>query len=126
MEIKSATRESVAVFELSGALDVWGLLEIGPALRQIGQESSGVSVLDLASVTEISSTAINVLLELDQAVTDRGARLLLAAPTEAVEKSLQLRRVHTAMQVVASVELAVTMGAPTIEMPSERLSDSGD
>ena len=37
MEIKSSTRESVSVFELIGALDVWGLLEIGPALRQIGQ-----------------------------------------------------------------------------------------
>ncbi|MFF3740932.1 STAS domain-containing protein [Streptomyces sp. NPDC002566] len=89
LSVVSTASEGVRVVTLSGEIDH----HTGEALRQ-SLDVTGVPgpcvVVDMRGVGFMDSTGINILLAAHRALTEAGRWLRLAAPTEAVLRTIQI------------------------------------
>lgn len=78
--------------DIDGALVLVGEIDsyTAPQLGDRLADDPSVDVLDLAGVSFIDSSGLRVLVEGHQARVDRGARLVLRAPSAAVQRLLEI------------------------------------
>ncbi|MFG2639057.1 STAS domain-containing protein [Streptomyces sp. NPDC048362] len=97
LSILSATTDGIRVLTATGEIDH----HTGDALRQ-ALDAAGTScprtVVDLARVTFMDSSGINIFIAAHRAATEAGGWLRLAAPTESVLRTLQIVGVDTVIR----------------------------
>ena len=83
---------STSSLDLDGALVLVGEIDsyTAPVLGERLANGSPVEVIDLAGVSFIDSSGLRVLVEAHQAHVDKGARLVLRAPSAAVQRLLEI------------------------------------
>ncbi|MEW2306862.1 STAS domain-containing protein [Streptomyces sp. NPDC006655] len=90
LSVVSAATDGIRVLTLAGEIDH----DTGQALRQALNASSGAPrpriVIDLSRVTFMDSTGINIFVAAHRTLTEAGGWIHLAAPTEAVRRTLQI------------------------------------
>ncbi|MEU3550583.1 MULTISPECIES: STAS domain-containing protein [Streptomyces] len=93
LSVVATATDGIRVLSLAGELDH----DTGEALRQ-ALDVTGTArpriVVDMRQVTFMDSTGINIFVAAYQAVTRASGWIRLAAPTEAVLRTLQLVGVH--------------------------------
>ncbi|MFJ8782237.1 MULTISPECIES: STAS domain-containing protein [unclassified Streptomyces] len=94
LSVVSTATDGIRVLTLAGEIDH----DTGPTLRE-ALGASGIPrpriVVDLSRVTFMDSTGINIFLAAHRSLTDAGGWIRLAAPTEAVLRTLQIVGVDT-------------------------------
>jgi stage II sporulation protein AA (anti-sigma F factor antagonist) len=94
LSVVSNATDGIRVLTVAGEIDH----HTGQALRQ-ALDVSGTPrprvVVDLSRVTFMDSTGINILIAAHRALTEAGGWIRLAAPTEAVMRTLQIVGVDT-------------------------------
>jgi stage II sporulation protein AA (anti-sigma F factor antagonist) len=90
LSVVSAATDGVRVLTLAGEID----RDTGQALRQALEASYGAPrpriVVDLSRVTFMDSTGINIFIAAHRTLTEAAGWIRLAAPTEAVMRTLQI------------------------------------
>ena len=117
MKISAYTSDDSLVVALTGVLDTWELLSIGGELKRLIETSTLDVILDLSALTEIDSSGINVLLAFQAWLFARDRSFVLAAAKGAVATSLRRRQVQDQIPIMSSVDDALNMVCPTMELP---------
>ncbi|MEU0221276.1 STAS domain-containing protein [Streptomyces sp. NPDC006265] len=89
LSVVSTASEGVRVVTLSGEIDH----QTAEAMRQaleVADTANPRLVLDMRGVGFMDSTGINILITAHQALTEAGGWLRLAAPTQAVLRTIQI------------------------------------
>ena len=63
-------------------------------------------ILDLSSTTLVDSAALETMLDLADAASDRRGRCMLAAPEDAIRSVLAVTRLHEHLEVHDAVDIA--------------------
>ncbi|WP_063747043.1 STAS domain-containing protein [Saccharothrix sp. NRRL B-16314] len=96
----------VAVVGVVGELDMATVPVVEEFVqRRLGDEV-GTLVLDLSGVTFLGSTGINLLISLDAACAESGAKLRLVANTQAVLRPLEVTDMTRHFTIVGAVDEA--------------------
>ncbi|MEU7474224.1 STAS domain-containing protein [Streptomyces sp. NPDC044984] len=107
LSVVAATTDGIRVLTLAGEIDH----HTGDQLRQALDASDTAHpriVVDLHDVTFMDSSGINILIAAHQTVTAAGGRLRLAAPTDSVQRVLQLTGVDTLVDCYPTLRRALT------------------
>ncbi|WP_067238599.1 STAS domain-containing protein [Streptomyces longwoodensis] len=90
LTVSRRSRDGVLIVAARGEIDLNSCAPLAQALAVPGEATAPRTVIDLSGVTFMDSTGINLLIGADRAA--RGARgwLRLAAPTEAVLRTMRL------------------------------------
>ena len=97
----------VVVLALSGEFDLASIPSAREHFEQVRARRPRGVVLDLSEVTFADSSALRELLRHDAGLREDGARLVLAAPSAAVERLLELTRARELLDVAPTVERAL-------------------
>ncbi|MBC7781895.1 MAG: STAS domain-containing protein [Proteobacteria bacterium] len=98
----------LTVISLEGRLDIQGADAIDDQFAFATTTKPKRIVVDLSQVVFMASIGIRTLFTAARAQTARGGRIVLAAPTEMVNKVLLTAGVDQLMPIFDSVELACT------------------
>ncbi|MEH0450187.1 STAS domain-containing protein [Streptomyces sp. B21-102] len=108
LSVVSTTTDGIRVLTLAGEIDY----DTGPTLRE-ALDASGIPrpriVVDLNRVTFMDSTGINILIAAHRSLTDAGGWIRLAAPTEAVLRTLQIVGVDTILDCAETLHQALSI-----------------
>ncbi|MGH3627946.1 MAG: STAS domain-containing protein [Sciscionella sp.] len=100
-------RARVTVAGVGGELDSDSAPGLAARLRPLASQGRPL-VLELAGLRFCGCAGLSLLLELHRLATATGGRLLLAAPSPAVRRIVQLTRMQAALPVAESVSEALT------------------
>lgn len=107
LSVVSNTTDGIRVLTLAGEIDH----DTGQTLRQ-AFDASGTPlpriVVDLSRVTFMDSTGINILIAAHHTLTEAGGWLRLAAPGEAVMRTLQIVGVDAVIDCRETLRQALT------------------
>lgn len=123
MRLAHSIQHEVLVIRLEGSLSAWGILEIGTQLKDLITNASNMIVIDLTQVDQIDSAGIGVLTECHRRMIERGSNLLLAGAKGAAANAIRMAKLSEFMQLAMSVDQAVSMAAPTLEIDPDKLLD---
>jgi anti-anti-sigma factor len=101
----------VVVLVLSGEFDLAVVPVARERLEQARAQRPRAIVLDMSEVTFADSSALRELLRLEAAMGSDGALLVLAAPSPAVERLLDLTRARDLLAVAPTVAEALDRAA---------------
>jgi stage II sporulation protein AA (anti-sigma F factor antagonist) len=105
--VVSTATDGIRVLTLAGEIDH----DTGQALRQ-ALDASGAPrpriVVDLSRVTFMDSTGINIFIAAHRALTEAGGWIRLAAPGEAVMRTLQIVGVDTVIDCRETLRQALS------------------
>jgi len=88
---------------LKGELDLAGVDRADEALREAESLGMRLVVLDMAELTFVDSTGLEVILRAARRAQGNGSRLVLARPAPHVRKLLQLTAIDQSLDVVDDV-----------------------
>jgi anti-anti-sigma factor len=97
----------VVVLALHGEFDLASVPIARERFEQVRVRRPRGVVLDLSEVTFADSSALRELLRTDAALRAAGAPFVLAAPSQPVERLLELTRARDLLDVAATVEQAL-------------------
>lgn len=123
MKITQSHREEVLVIGLEGNLTTWEQLEIGQQLKEAIDGAKGVVVFDLSEVKELDDCGIGLLRESNLQLGSRGLNLILAGARATAADALRNANISSQIAMATSVDQAVTMAAPTVEIDPSSLLD---
>lgn len=124
MKISDSNRDEVLVIAFEGNLATWDLLEVGPTLKNLISGANGVVVFDLSEVNAVDAGGVSLLLAAHSQLGKRGLNLILAGAKGTAADALRAANMSTSVSMAMTVDQAVTMGAPTLEIdPSSLLSE---
>lgn len=123
MKITQSHREEVLVIGFEGNLTTWEQLEIGQQLKEAIDGAKGVVVFDLTEVKELDDCGIGLLRESDRQLGSRGLNLILAGARATAADALRDANISSQIAMATSVDQAVTMAAPTVEIDPSSLLD---
>ncbi|UXY24256.1 STAS domain-containing protein [Streptomyces cynarae] len=107
LSVVSNTTDGIRVLTLAGEIDH----DTGQTLRQ-ALDASGTphprTVVDLSRVTFMDSTGINIFIAAHHTLTEAGGWLRLAAPGEAVMRTLQIVGVDSVIDCRETLRQALT------------------
>lgn len=127
MKIRDSKRDEVLIVAFEGNLTTWDLLEVGPTLQNLISSATGVVVFDMSEVNEVDSGGTSLLLAAHSQLGKRGLNLILAGAKGAAADALREAQMSTRISMATTVDQAVTMAAPTLEIdPSSLLNELGD
>jgi stage II sporulation protein AA (anti-sigma F factor antagonist) len=108
LSVVSTATDGICVLTLAGEID----LDTGHALRQALEASYGAPrpriVVDLSRVTFMDSTGINIFIAAHRALTEASGWIRLAAPGEAVMRTLQIVGVDTVIDCRETLRQALS------------------
>ncbi len=116
MKITQSYRDEVLVVGFEGNLTTWDQLEVGQQLRSTIEEAKGIVVFDLSEVREIDDCGISLLRESNQQLGSRGLNLILAGAKDTAADALREAKVSSQISMATTIDQAVTMAAPTVEI----------
>ncbi|MER6186104.1 STAS domain-containing protein [Streptomyces sp. NPDC001652] len=108
LTVLSTTTDGIRVLTLTGEIDH----DTGQPLRQALDTSETPRpriVVDLSRVTFMDSTGINILIAAHRSLTEAGGWIRLAAPTEAVLRTLQIVGVDTVIDCRETLRQALSV-----------------
>lgn len=123
MKITQSQREEVLVVSFEGNLTTWEQLEIGQQLKEAIDGAKGVVVFDLSEVKELDDCGIGLLRESNRQLGTRGLNLILAGARATAADALREANISSQIAMALSVDQAVTMAAPTVEIDPSSLLD---
>jgi anti-sigma B factor antagonist len=91
---------------LDGSLDINGAEAIELKMNQIGESSTKILV-DLAKVSFIGSMGLRTLILTARAVTDRGGKMAIAAPSRMVRQILLTSGLETVVPIYDDIQAAL-------------------
>ncbi|MFF9817651.1 STAS domain-containing protein [Streptomyces sp. NPDC014006] len=106
LSVESSTAADIQVLTVAGEIDH----DTGRQLREAldaARTAHPRVVVDLAEVTFMDSTGINILLTAHNALTGAGGWLRLAAPTGPVLRTLQLVAIDTVIECRPTLQAAL-------------------
>jgi anti-sigma B factor antagonist len=92
---------------VSGELDLATTPQLERQARTLLAGGARSIVIDLANLNFIDSTGLRLLLLLSQQAAEEGWRMLIARPSEQVQKIIKITGTGTELPVEAASELAV-------------------
>jgi stage II sporulation protein AA (anti-sigma F factor antagonist) len=108
LSVVSTTTDGIRVLTLAGEIDY----DTGPALRE-ALDAAGILrpriVVDLSRVTFMDSTGINLFIAAHRTLTEAGGWIRLAAPSEAVLRTLQIVGVDTVIDCRETLRQALSI-----------------
>ncbi|MFI0999493.1 STAS domain-containing protein [Streptomyces galbus] len=90
LTVSRRSRDGVLIVAAHGEIDLTSCAPLAQALAVPREATAPRTVVDLSGVTFMDSTGINLLIGADQAARGAQGWLRLAAPTEAVLRTMQL------------------------------------
>lgn len=102
MEITTETTEGLTIVRITGLINSDELREY-PALTQF----EGDLVLDLGAVDYLDSSALGALVGVIRKAKEAGNKVILAAPTPIVLKTLRITNIHRIVTIEDTVQAAV-------------------
>lgn len=107
--LSSMIRDSrLLVIRLEGDLDALGTRQINEAFSAATFDRRRQTVVDLSSVTYMSSSGLAMLVTQGRALQLGGGALYLAGPNEVVRRVFELSAFDTLFEIYASLEEAFT------------------
>lgn len=126
MKISDSKRDEVLVIGFEGSLTAWDLLEVGPQLRSLIASAASVVVFDLSGVNDVDAGGMSLLRTVHSQLGERGLNLILAGAKGAAADALREEKMSMQISMATTVDQAVTMAAPTVEIdPSSLLEELG-
>ncbi|MFF9262411.1 STAS domain-containing protein [Streptomyces longwoodensis] len=108
LSVLTAVTGDVHVVTPAGEIDHHTGDDLKRALDEVIDAARPRVVLDMRQIGFMDSSGINILLTAHRAATDTGGWLRLAAPTEAVLRTLQLVGVDTVIDCHPTLDQALT------------------
>jgi anti-anti-sigma factor len=102
--------EDVYVFALAGELDMASASDLEKSFSAVSIGGRCRVIVELSRLTVIDSTGIKALLRFANDVRERGATLLLAAPTAHVSHVFEITGLEAALPLSASLDAALRQG----------------
>jgi anti-anti-sigma factor len=100
--------DGVACLALAGEINTDNALVLKAHLRMAGKSQTDTIVLDLTDLENLSSSAVDAILDSQRTLALQGQMIVLAAPSPSIRKVLAVLRSEGTMPVFASVEEALT------------------
>lgn len=126
MRLAHSIQHEVLVIRLEGSLAAWEILEIGTQLKDLITNANNMVVMDLTQVDQIDAAGIGVLTECHRRLTERGSNLLLAGAKGPAANAIRMAQLSEFMQMAMTVDQAITMAAPTLEIDPDKLLDDNE
>ncbi|MFD3843450.1 STAS domain-containing protein [Streptomyces sp. NPDC058642] len=107
LTVLSTTTDGIRALTLTGEIDHDTGQPLRQALDAFGTPRPRI-VVDLSRVTFMDSTGINILIAAHRSLTEAGGWIRLAAPTEAVLRTLQIVGVDTVIDCRETLRQALS------------------
>lgn len=108
MTLSHRTEQGVDIVAISGRLTLIEVSEAREKLKGIAQNGSGRMVIDLSETTFMDSGGLSVLISAFKAIQAREGRLVLAAPSPAIQSLIELTRLQHIFEIFQTTETAIT------------------
>ncbi len=95
--------DDLTVVALAGRLDMAGVNAVGIRFTALTAGRRRPTIVDLSAVEFIASLGIGMLIREAKALAKQGARTILAAPVEMVEKALRAASIDTVVPIAPDV-----------------------
>jgi anti-anti-sigma factor len=95
--------DDVTVVALAGRLDMAGVDAVGIRFTAMTAGRHKPTIVDLSGVEFIASLGIGMLIREAKALAKQGARTILAAPVEMVEKALRAASIDAVVPIAPDV-----------------------
>jgi anti-anti-sigma factor len=119
IEISSVSDGTPVLVALAGEMDIVSSRKFTEAVFELEKEAPDRIVVDLAGLTFIDSSGINVLVQAARTIEARGGSIVLAAPSRHVRHVFEIARVGDVVEI--SDEPAETLrrhGPPVVVRPN--------
>lgn len=113
--------EGVALVELVGELEVVTADEFSTRMADLGGGGLAGVVIDLAGISFIDSSGINVLVQAMRGVEERGGRAVIASPSAVAQRVFTITR----LAEVVSVEVDRAAALAAVASPHESPDATG-
>ena len=101
--------DRILVVSLGGQLDFLSAPELAPRLSDVRAETCEAVVVDVAGLTFIDSTGLNVLVAGAQSIQSRDAVVVIAGASKHVARVFEIVRLGESVHLESTVDEAVRM-----------------
>ena len=112
-----------AVVAVAGELDIAGAPQLLSAVASLARAGTGAIAIDLSGLTFIDSSGINALRSAVRSANARGVDAIIAAPSERVQRVLELVKLAQVLPLEHSLPAAFerlegdgSAGAPSLDV----------
>lgn len=106
MMLSHRTEQGVDIVSINGRLTLIEVSEAREKLKGIAQHGTGKMIIDLSETTFMDSGGLSVLISAFKAIQARKGRLVLAAPSPAIQSLIELTRLQHIFEIFQSTDTA--------------------